>query len=84
MNVHEFIIDIDPVWALTHFNWRRRCVHDSRNAGGFALEIRVVFLKIVCCAFPFTVRRQLILADIGPKQDPDAVEFRMFAGRRRG
>ena len=48
---------------------------------GLALEVRIIFLEIVCGALALAFGRQLQLSDFGAEQDPHAIQFFVFSSR---
>src|SRR6185369_15677399 len=67
---------------LPHFNRRRRSMHDPGYAGRLALEVRIVFLKIISRALLLTFRCQLRFGALSADQNPYAIKVGMFAGEK--
>src|SRR5215831_20139375 len=80
MNVHEFVINLNLIRMLPDLDRRRWRMHDSRDAGRLALEIRIILLKVVRCALFLTFRREPEFSNVCTEQDPDAIQFRAFSG----
>src|SRR5437870_3000239 len=81
-HIHELIVHFHVIPMLPDLYRRRRRVHHTRHAGGFALEVRIVLLIIVRGAFLFALGRQLRLFNVRAEQDPDTIHVGALAGGR--
>src|SRR5262245_28330951 len=81
VHIHELVVHFDIVVMLPNLDRRRRRVHDPSEACGLALEVRIVFLKVISGSRLLSDVGELQFTDLGAKQYPDSIQF--GAGRRR-